>query len=244
MKTLGSSFMAYKNKKATKFVLDNFKKNFSTSPVFLISDGGDDFSDFEKEYTDLKSTHLYNILGNEFNNYIKLPYESFRMKEYWRRIKSAIDYCNTVYLMILEDDVFVTKKFDIEHKVEIAGRYGPPISSAMKSEIYSSSGLFVERYGMCGGSVINTKTFLKIYDDVIRDIDENHDNLLKNKEYFLLGASDANLVYHFTKRGYFYSEASWLAQLNETPDSIVLNYPVIHNYKKHYDRNTSNGAFI
>ena len=243
MKSLGSVFMAYKNKKATRFVIENFRKHFKDSKTFLVSDGGDDFSEFENEFDGLKFIKLENILGNEVNNYRKLPYEAFRMKEYWRRVKCAVDFCTSEYMIILEDDVFVTSRFDFKRDLHLAGWKGPPLSHAMRLDISRlQNGMNVERYGMCGGSVFNSKTFLDIYDDVIKDIEDNHDKLLNNPEYYLLGASDANLVYHFSKRGYVYENAEWLSHLGQTYNA--LSFPVVHDYKELYDRKTSNGAFI
>lgn len=245
---LGAYFSAYKNKNATRFVIDSFKKNYPESPIFLISDGGDNFSEFSDHYEGLAYEWMDNILGNEENNYKKLPYEAFRMKSYWNRLKKAVDHCKSKYIMILEDDVLVNRRFSIPESTNISGLSGPFLSDRMISDILSSSGISSRRYGMCGGSVIRCNTFLEIYESVISDIENNHDNFIESSEYFLLGATDANLVYHFAKRGFEYQEAHWLSQLADvataggTPNA--MSYPVVHNYKEHYTRKTSNGAFV
>ena len=41
----GVFYQVYDNKKAARFVLENFREHFPENPVVLISDGGEDFSD-------------------------------------------------------------------------------------------------------------------------------------------------------------------------------------------------------
>ena len=46
----GVFYQVYDNKKAARFVLENFREHFPENPVILISDGGEDFSDVASEY--------------------------------------------------------------------------------------------------------------------------------------------------------------------------------------------------
>jgi hypothetical protein len=242
IKSLGAVFMAYKNVNATDFVIENFRKYFPESPIYLFSDGGDDLSSLAQKYENIGYSWVPNILGNEINNYIKLPYESFRMREFWNRQKIAVEFCNTDYMIILEDDVLTISGFNIDKDFDAIGLSGPYLSNSMINDIKNGSNQEVLRYGMCGGAMYNSKVFLNIYDDVIEDIESHHDEQIRNNEYFLLGAADANLVYHFAKRSYKYEQSPWLSQFGSTPDA--LSYPLVHNYKSMYERKTSNGSFI
>ena len=102
----------------------------------------------------------------------------------------------------------------------------------MIQDVKESSGNDASLYGMCGGSIYNAKTFLSIYDDVIQDIETNMDMLMEEDpgEYNMLGAVDANLTYHFAKRGYIYEVAPWLGEVREGN----LDRPVIHQWKENY----------
>ena len=48
----------------------------------------------------------------------------------------------------------------------------------------------------------------------------------------MLGAVDANITYHYNKRGYKYEAAPWLAEALRGED--IEKYPVIHQWKEHY----------
>ena len=226
----GVFYQVYKNKNAADFVLRNFREHFPENPIVLISDGGDDFTDLSKKYN--CSFHMReNIYGDETNNYPTYPYNAYRLKEWWNRQKLTCEETKMEYIMILEDDVYVKESFEIHPPFHLRGvRIGNYFSPKMKQEIKSKGNIDAINYGMCGGSIYNAKTFLKIYDDVMNDIEENHERLLEDDQYFVLGAVDANITYHFNKRGYSYEHAPWLSEVREHNDE----YPVIHQWKEHY----------
>ena len=71
-----------------------------------------------------------------------------------------------------------------------------------------------------------------MYNDVVEDIKNNMDRMMEedSSSYNMLGAVDANLTYHFSKRGYKYEVALWLGEVREgNPD-----LPVIHQWNEHY----------
>ena len=52
MVQFGAVFPCYSNKKATEFVLENFRKSFPDNPIVLISDGGlQTFLDLAEKYS-------------------------------------------------------------------------------------------------------------------------------------------------------------------------------------------------
>jgi len=228
----GVFYQVYNNKNSARFVLDNFREHFPDNPITMISDGGDDFSDIADEYG--CSFHMReNIYGNAENNYDRHAYDAYRTIEWWKRQKLACDESGLDYTMILEDDVYVTRHFDIDPPFQLRGvRRANSLTPALIKEI-NDLGYEASVYGMCGGSIYNAKTFRMIYNDVIRDIEENMDKLMgddPNLQYRLLGAVDANITYHYNKRGYKYEVAPWLGQVNEGTTDL----PVIHQWKKHY----------
>jgi len=227
---IGVYYAVYKNKKASSFVLENFRKHFPDSKIVLISDGGDDFSDLASTYN-----CIYHHLHNIFDTVPLHFYDAERTKEWWKRHKIVCEETQAKYIMILEDDVFVRDRFDHQPPFDLRGvRFDGtnPFRPAIVRDIRKESGLDCYYYGMCGGSMYNSSVFLSIYDDIIADIDKNHNELInKSWDYRLLGAVDANMTYHFNKRGYFYEPAPWLAILNK---ENITGFPVIHEWKEYY----------
>lgn len=237
MKTLGAYYQAFKNVKATEFVLKNFKIHFPNSPVYLISDGGADLSGLATKY-ECYYIYLDNLAGG-------IPRDDYynveKMTEAWRRHKLAVDACNTDYMMILEDDVWIRGSIPLEDEFHMrGGKNGPKYSLETKNLIVAKNGLMHHAgiYGSSGGSVYNSKTFLKIYDDVLLDIKDNQEKYLTHITsdgrncYKQITAIDCSLTFHFNLRGYLYEECNWHADADRNSD--WKNYPVIHSYKEHY----------
>ncbi len=229
----GVYYQVYNNKRATRFVLDNFRKHFPDNPVVLISDGGLDFSIIAQQY-DCTYHMRENIFGNEENDYDRHSYDSHRTIEWWKRQKLVCQETQQDYVMIMEDDVLVRGSFNIDPPFDLRGiRLANPLTPGMIKEIKELTGNDAGPYGMCGGTIYNAKTLLSIYDDVIEDIKNNMDRLQKEDpmQWRGLGSVDLNITYHFNKRGYKYEAAPWLVELRE---GNVGNYPVIHQWKENY----------
>ena len=229
----GVFYQVFEKTNAFKFAIENFRNSFPYNPLVLISDGGDDFSDYAEEYN-CKFFMRENIYGNEDNKYPPL-YNAYRTLEWWKRQKLVCDETKMDYIMIMEDDVWVRDYFHIDPPFALRGvRYGGLLKQNMRDDIKKSCGMDSGRYGMCGGSIYNAKIFLEIYDDVVNDIKENHDRLQAEDSsgWDMLGAVDASITYHYNKRGYKYEAAPWLAEAMRGED--IQKYPVIHQWKEHY----------
>lgn len=229
MKTLGAIFQCYTNRRATEHALKNFRLHLPDSPLLLISDGGTDFSSLASEHK-CGYSHRENIYGNASVGY---AYDAVRMIEWWNRQKSAVDFCDTDYILIMEDDVLVTSNFSIDIDFPLNGPIrGQPLSAEMVKEMVRCSGVPATNYGMCGGSIYNARIFKSIYDDVVNDIRENHDKLYKTADYRLLGYADANMVYHFGKRGHRFQPSPWLAEIQRGESRV--GKAILHQYKDKY----------
>ena len=228
----GVFYQVYNNERAVRFVLDNFRNHFPNNPVVLISDGGDNFSNVADEYN-CKFFMRENIFGDSVNNYPKFPYNAYRTIEWWKRQKLTCEETGQDYVMIMEDDVLVKDTFTLDSTFQLKGvRVGNRFTGRMSHDVRDLTGDEASLYGMCGGSIYNAKTFLSIYDDVINDIRNNMDRMMEEDpdSYNMLGAVDANITYHFAKRGYKYEVAPWLGEVREGR----FDLPVIHQWKEHY----------
>jgi len=238
-KTLGAYYQAYDNLKATEFVLKNFRNVFPDSPIYLISDGGKDLSGLAKKYNCFYA-YLNNLRGGPSgvgNDY----YDTDTMLEAWRRHKLAVDACGTDYIMILEDDVWVTKPFFFDEDFHMrGGKVGSSYSLETRQLILSKGGKMHPQavYGASGGAIYSSNTFLSIYDSVIEDIRKNESKYLSyvtddgRNCYKQIAAIDCSLTFYFNLNGYTYEHADWHADVGRVDN--WHKYPVIHSYKEYY----------
>lgn len=230
----GVFYQVFRKNKAVRFALENFRKHFPENPIVLISDAGDDFSDYAEEFNCIFNMCKDNIFGPSlgYHNYPG-AFNSIRMLEWWSRQKMVCEATKMDYVMIMEDDVYVREPFDIQAPFALRGvQSGDPLQFRLLEDIKNSSGLDGTNYGMCGGSIYNANIFLEIYDDVVEDIKENMDRRLIDNydEWYLLTAVDANITYHYNKKGHKYEAAPWLGQVCEGNTHL----PVVHQWKEHY----------
>jgi hypothetical protein len=172
MPKISAYYACYKNKKATDFVLSNFTKHFPEVTICLISDGGLDFKDLAEKY----KTYYYYV-NNIFSSGPINVYSSSRMIDWWNRQKLVCDISNSDYTIILEDDVYTTDSFTINDDFELKGvskHQTNLFTRRMSEDIRICSNIENDYYGMCGGSMYNSKIFKDIYNDVIIDIKNNH----------------------------------------------------------------------
>ena len=129
MTEFGVFYQVYKNHKAVRFVLENFRKPFPDTPVVLLSAGGDDF-----------------------NNYPKFPYNAYRTIEWWKRQKLVCEETGLDYTMIMEDDVYVRRPFNINPPFSLRGvRIGNQFTGKMITDIYNCTNQISTHYVMCVG---------------------------------------------------------------------------------------------
>jgi len=110
--SIGFYYNCFKNKFATEQILIQTRKIYPENPIFLMSDNGDDFSDLANKYNCKYYYSEINILGGRIINNKKVHCFTNETcaKEFLKIISLAINYCNTEYIILLEDDVFIHNK--------------------------------------------------------------------------------------------------------------------------------------
>lgn len=217
MISLDAIHFCYRNLKATQFVIDRFRENFPDSNIALIVDkGGLDFS----EYANSKRLHIienfdYNLGGTGPNAYL----ESVRAIALLDRIRRALETLESKNVMILEDDVYVKRRFEFSAEDLPAGQLAS--SNRFPSHIAQRWFGFEAMWGMGGGSMMSREFFLSKHDEIVEWTKSNHDVLMR--EFNCIGAGDCFMSFHFARHGKKISPAPWLADGS-----------VIHPYKNLY----------
>lgn len=218
MNTLDAVHFCYRNLRATEFVVTKFREAFPESSVSLIVDkGGLDFSHMACDRVSVFHFDDLNIGGTGESSYL----ESHRMKLYLDRWALAGKNLAAKYVMMLEDDVLVQSKFDVEKNGEFdfalsSNNFFP---SHFKEKFSFRQNL--SRWGVCGGTVIRRQSFLDLHEDWKSWISLHHDEEVNI--FRPLGAGDCCMAFHFSRCGCTEKEAFWLNEGN-----------VIHPWKNLY----------
>jgi hypothetical protein len=115
----GIFFTCYKEIDAVDYSIKTLKENYPDCPIYLVSDGGDDYSFLETKYSNIKTSIGYdsrgilqNLTPDKWNkNDIKQQvFDS--IYEFFKRNMDSIEYCKTDSILIMEPDVLVRGKLN------------------------------------------------------------------------------------------------------------------------------------
>lgn len=222
MKTFSAYHQCHKNRKATEFAIQQFRKHNPNVPYYLVSDAGDDFSDIAKKYN---CYFVYDKV-NVGMNY--LPAE--HAKILYQRLVDCFEFFKTDYILLMEDDVLCRGSLHIEEDFNLAMSYVPGNKIYLYDKIvkkYNSSPN-IDWYGATGGSFLNKNIFTmeENIQKINKFIDEDFDQKM--------GSMDQFITTLYLICGYDCSVNNLLGETHRTPNWQDTNLPLIHCFKEMY----------
>lgn len=227
---------------ATEKVVANVRKHHPNSFYFLGVDGTDSFEYLAEEYN---CTYRYftKRVGGPVGDY---GYRLDAVLEFFSRFREACLKCNTTHIMMLEDDVYLTKPVTIEKHWEMAGHYishGNKLHPELMRRISEFTGEECKNdfYGCGGGSIFCTSTFLANYNKVVEWFKQNFDEL--QTIYPTIGYNDCFMVVYYLLCNRNYTTNSKMTDThNHKPgfdyEGFISNLSpeieIVNNYKKYY----------
>lgn len=169
----GVFYTCYTEFEAIDYSLELLYKFYPAIPVYLVSDGGLDYVELEEKYQNIKCireedtrgfcTHLSpnNFLTENNQRDIKIS-----IREFLKRIKDAIQYCQyPEYMLIMEPDVLVRGELNINNDAHLLGsRINCGLSDQMRDIIKTiPTSIDINTWGATP-AIFKTETFLKCYD--------------------------------------------------------------------------------
>lgn len=221
-KTFTVYHQCYKNKKATEFAIQQFRRYNPNVPYYLISDNGEDFSDIAEKY------NCYFVLDKNNTGMNYLPAENARIL--YQRLVDCFYRFNTDYVLLMEDDVLCRGTVLIKDDCNLAMSYVPLNKIYLYDTIIKKYNPTpnVDWYGATGGSFLNKNVFTikENIKKVHQFINEDHDQKM--------GSMDQFITTLYLICGYDCSVNTYLGETHRTPNWKELDLPLIHNFKEMY----------
>ena len=246
---LGIFYTCFTEKKAVEYSLEELYKHYPNIPVYLVSDGGSDYTFLKEKFPDKKletkleedTRGIIAVIDRNIANKGEQRYSKknitpmlYSINAFLKRIKDAIEYCNSEYFLIMEPDVLVRGKLNINPNDKLLGSkinpiksYAPEICEYMKN--YEGA-IEVTRYG-CTPAIFKTSEFKKILELLKKDtgLIERTYRLFCNFPYY-----DALLAVLF---GYIGVEEKFNPDITEcfrNPNWRNSKHPLLHQFRKYY----------
>ena len=124
----GVFYTCFTEYESVDYSLEELYKIYPDIPVFLVSDGGSDYSELENKFSSLKTSLEHDSRGFvpkiNVNNFLEENTQKY-MKDsiftFMDRIERAIKFCKKDYLLIMEPDVLVRGKLHIDEEAHLLG---------------------------------------------------------------------------------------------------------------------------
>jgi hypothetical protein len=214
----------FNNKKATDFAVSNFRKHNSEVPYYLISDGGQDFSDIAEKYN-CKFVLAPENIGTTY-------LEKEKAKIYLNRLKDAFEYSGSKYLLTMEDDVLCRGELIVEDDFNIAMSYVPgnKIRSYIFDKLINKYKIQpnIDWYGATGGTFLNKNIFFD--EDKVKKVNQFMEEDFESE----IGSIDEFIVVLYLVCGLECAVNNALGETHRTPNWRETDLPLIHCFKEMY----------
>lgn len=173
MTKFGVYFTCYTEKESVENAIKLLFEIYPDIPVYLVSDGGADYGYLEEKF---KGKRIKTMLGEDTRGLIpKIPKENFRSEEwqayaqksivtFFNRVKDAINYCGTEYLLVMEPDVLVRGKLTIPGGSLFSGsRVNKGISKELREIVRKVPGAIDVNHWGATPAIFKSDTFLQAW---------------------------------------------------------------------------------
>lgn len=233
---------------SVNYSLEELYKIYPNIPVFLVSDGGADYSELEKKFSGLKTS-----LENDSRGLVpKVNYQNFLQEDtqkymkdsiftFMDRIERAIRYCKKDYLLIMEPDVLVRGKLHIDENDHLLGsrvnhyHWAKDQINEVLSKIPGSAN--VSHYGATP-AIFKCETFLKIH-KFFKENENYIEDFCKIDPCF--PNYDILITVIFSAFGYPEVVNTELTECLRNPHWRDSNHPLLHQFREFYPTNNYNG---
>lgn len=244
MSSLGFFYSCYKEKRAVEYSLSELRKHYPESPIYLVSDGGIDFSYLKEIYDNLHVSLEEDTMSPTFKITGDPVTGNFREEEHQKSIKKcalaviarlerAIEYCNTDYILMLDPDALVRGKLTIPEGAKLLGsRINSGLPQGFKDVLSSIPGAkIIDCWGATPG-IFEVKTFLNAI-NVLKSNMTILDRL--SKEYYAMFAHDLLLPTLFALVGEEEVFNPEIVECNRDPFWKSKPNPLVHQFKEYYE---------
>jgi hypothetical protein len=244
----GVFYTCFTERESVEYSLDLLYSLYPDIPVYLISDGGCDYSDLSAKFPKGKFLLEHDSRGRvpliNQENWLSQENQDYMKKsifEFMQRIKRAFEYCDKEYILIMEPDVLVRGKLTVEGSPKILGSRVNPYHWAEReiNEVLAqiSGSVKISHYGATP-AILERKAFLEInefflenesYVNKFCSIDSNFSNY------------DIFLSVFFAALGHPEIQNPELTECLRNTEWRNSGHPLLHQFREFYPKKNYTG---
>lgn len=236
---LGFFFSCFKENRAVEYSLSQLRIHYPDNPIYLVSDGGSDFTYLKETYDNLFVSLEEDTMSATFNvtdrNWREDVHQQTIKKATYavlNRLEKAIEYCQTDYILMMDPDALVRGPLTIPEGVKLLGsRVNSGLPSGIRSVLSRVEGAKVINHWGATPALFETKTFMKSWEN-IKESPEVIDLLVN--EFYAIYAHDVLLPLVFALVGEEETFNPDIVECNRNRNWQQTSQPLVHQFKGYY----------
>lgn len=242
-------YTCYTEVKAVSYSISTLKSVYPDCYIYLVSDGGSDYSFLEKEYNNIKCNLEYDSRG--FIPKISDDYKSDVMQEkikqsiltFLDRTNRAIEYGQKDYLLVMEPDIIVRGKLTNPYHQKLLGtRINNGLSQDLQNVLKQNGGIPIDTWGATP-AIFHSESFKVAYTNLL-----NNTNLLNDLALSEKRLSNYDILYPvlFATIGIEESFNPEIVECYRDYNWMNTQHPIVHQYRAKYPLSSEgyNGTHI
>lgn len=241
MNTLGVLVTCYNEIRALEFSLNMFRKIYPRSKIYLTTESSDTNFDSLLSLNHIKINHvedtMYIIKEVTDQNFLEPCFQEkilFAARSFLNRLKQAIDYCESDYMLLMDPDTLVRGRLSFPQGAKLLGsriNWGLPM--ALRTILAQTPGAIDINCWGATPAIIHCETFLKSYNYVM----EQDPTFLPRiaKTFYAIFAHDVILPILFALQGESEIFNPEIIECNRSPYWMHTHHPLVHQFKYLYD---------
>ena len=244
----GIYYTCYKETDAIENSLKVLYDIYPSIPVYMVSDGGQDYSYLEKNYKGL-CCNLKNDVFGFVPTIDSLDYNSAEVQNkivdavtiFFERNMEAINYCQKPHMLIMEPDVLIRGKLSFPTGAKLLGSC---VNSGLSEELQVvlskiPGSISVRRWGAVP-AIYDVEAFRKVYEFVINNRDIVASMVRAERR---IANYDVALPVMFGACGFAESKNYELTECIRNPNWEFSKYPLLHQYRQYYGNTNYSGKW-
>lgn len=239
MKNLGILYTCFKEKKAIEFSIHMLRQVYPDIKIYLVSDGGFDYSYLKNDYSNIETVLDQDTISSTKSitpNNFKLSENQEKIKlcafTTLNRLNSAIDYCDSEYMLMMDPDTLVRGPLNIPIDVKLLGtRLNYPFPTEYKTILENISGAkIINCWGATPG-IFHVPTYKKALNYLNNNI-ELFDKF--TQAFYAMYAHDVLLPTLFALIGEEETFNPDIIECLRDPNWNSTNHPLVHQFRYYY----------
>jgi len=236
----GVFYTCYTETHAVDFSLEVLRKIYPECPIYLVSDGGSDYSFLNSKFDRIKTL-------KEHDSRVFIPFlfqETYKNDDnqsliknsiitFLNRIKSAIEFCRTEYMLVMEPDVLVRGKISVQPGAHLLGsRINEGLSSELRNIVSSVNGAIDVNTWGATPALFRSDSFMKSYEIIMKNDLLDKLSLADHR----LANYDVLFAVMFALAGYEETFNPEIIECFRNPYWKYTNHPLVHQFRDHYPK--------